>query len=116
MPPQKCWVITRARHYIYIHRFTYSSSFLTFMPSPAMCLDGPPPGIWTAALAACQAADFIIVADGISNSVEAEEHDRYTIAWPATTVESSSLAVSLGIPVIVFQVGAGQLDDSALLT
>ncbi|EXJ56327.1 uncharacterized protein A1O5_12594 [Cladophialophora psammophila CBS 110553] len=71
---------------------------------------------WNDALAACKAADFIIVADGISNSDKAEEHDRYTIAWPATTLEPINLAASLGIPIIVFQMGGGQLDDIVLLS
>ncbi|KAI0028412.1 glycoside hydrolase family 3 protein [Vararia minispora EC-137] len=73
---------------------------------------------FSAALVAAQDADVIAFAGGLDNSVEAEQNeegeDRLTISWPGNQLELVSQLASLGPPVIVLQMGGGQVDSSAL--
>ena len=70
---------------------------------------------FAAALAAGNGSDIIIFAGGIDNSIEAEGKDRSTIIWPGNQLDLLSQLVALGKPVVVLQMGGGQVDDSSLL-
>jgi xylan 1,4-beta-xylosidase len=69
---------------------------------------------FNAALAAAQAADVVIFAGGIDNSIEAEGHDRVTITWPDNQLALINALEGVGKPVVVVQFGGGQVDSSAL--
>ena len=60
-------------------------------------------------------ADEIIFLGGIDNSLEEEAHDRLNITWPEPQLEILRELASLGKPMTVVQLGAGQLDDTELL-
>ncbi|KAJ7680539.1 glycoside hydrolase family 3 protein [Mycena polygramma] len=67
------------------------------------------------AVAAAKAADVIVYAGGIDESVEAEGLDRTTIVWPGAQLDLIQTLAGVGKPFIVLQFGAGQVDDSWLL-
>ena len=67
-----------------------------------------------AAVRAAQAADIIVFAGGPDNSVESEGHDRTTIVWPGVQLQLIQALEKAGKPVIVVQLGGGQVDDSYL--
>lgn len=67
------------------------------------------------AVAAAKAADIVIYAGGIDNSIEAEGNDRDSIAWPGNQLQLIDELSQVGKPLIVLQFGGGQVDDSALL-
>ncbi|OOF95215.1 glycoside hydrolase family 3 protein [Aspergillus carbonarius ITEM 5010] len=73
-----------------------------------------------AALAAAHSADVIIYAGGIDNTIEAEALDRESIAWPGNQLalihQLATYAGSAHKPLIVLQMGGGQVDSSSLKT
>ncbi|KAF8208576.1 glycosyl hydrolase family 3 C-terminal domain-containing protein [Mycena galopus ATCC 62051] len=69
---------------------------------------------FAAAIAAAQAADAIIYAGGIDDSIEAEGMDRDTIVWPGNQLNLIAQLAALGKPLVVLQFGGGQVDDAAL--
>ncbi|GLA25712.1 hypothetical protein AnigIFM63326_002480 [Aspergillus niger] len=71
---------------------------------------------FAAALSAAQSADVIIYAGGIDNTLEAEALDRESIAWPGNQLDLiQKLASAAGKkPLIVLQMGGGQVDSSSL--
>ncbi|KAJ6584709.1 glycoside hydrolase family 3 protein [Mycena capillaripes] len=69
---------------------------------------------FAAAIAAAQAADAIVFAGGIDDSIEAEANDRTTIVWPGNQLTLISQLEALGKPLVVLQFGGGQVDDAAL--
>ncbi|KAJ6466495.1 beta-xylosidase [Mycena sanguinolenta] len=69
---------------------------------------------FAAALAAAEAADVVVYAGGIDNSIEAEAMDRNTIVWPGNQLQLIAELAALGKPLIVLQFGGGQVDDAAL--
>jgi len=75
----------------------------------------PVTGGWPPLLAAAEASDVIIIADGISTADESEGMDRYDIDWPGASLDIIGQISSLGKPVIVLQMG-DQLDNTPLLT
>lgn len=70
---------------------------------------------WQLALAAAEAADIIIVADGLSIADEAEGMDRYTIDWTAAQIDQLSGFAEMGKPTILLQMG-DQLDNTPFLS
>ncbi|KAF8321393.1 glycoside hydrolase family 3 protein [Cantharellus anzutake] len=66
------------------------------------------------ALAIAARADVVIYLGGIDNDVEAEGKDRVDISWPDNQFQLISALESTGKPLIVVQMGGGQVDDSAL--
>lgn len=70
---------------------------------------------FASAVAAAKAADFVVYAGGIDESVEAEGLDRTTIVWPGAQLDLIKTLAGVGKPFIVLQFGAGQVDDSWLL-
>lgn len=69
-----------------------------------------------AAISAATASDVIIYMGGIDTSIEAEGMDRTSIVWPGNQLELIAQLSELGKPLLVVQFGAGQLDDSSLLS
>lgn len=59
-------------------------------------------------------SDAIIFAGGIDNTVEAEGMDRENITWPGNQLELIKQLSSLGKPLVVLQMGGGQVDSSSL--
>ncbi|KAJ6594119.1 glycoside hydrolase family 3 protein [Mycena capillaripes] len=70
---------------------------------------------FASAVAAAHAADVVVYAGGIDESVEAEGLDRTTIVWPGAQLDLIKQLAGVGKPFIVLQFGAGQVDDSWLL-
>lgn len=69
---------------------------------------------FAAALAAAKGADAVVFAGGIDDSVEAEGNDRTSIAWPGNQLELIEQLASVGKPLVVLQMGGGQVDSSSL--
>ncbi|KAK7048179.1 glycoside hydrolase superfamily [Favolaschia claudopus] len=69
---------------------------------------------FAAAIAAARAADAVVFAGGIDNSIEAEGRDRDTIVWPGNQLDLISQLAAVGKPLVVLQFGGGQVDDAAL--
>lgn len=63
-----------------------------------------------------QKADLIIFADGIDNTVESEGNDRVSIAWTGAQLDVIEQLASYGIPMVVLQMGGGQLDSSPIVS
>ena len=74
------------------------------------------PTNFSAAVTAAQDSDYIVYYGGIDLTIEAEALDRTSISWPGNQLELISELGALGKPLIVVQGGAGQLDDSSLLS
>ena len=66
------------------------------------------------ALSAANMSDVIVFAGGIDNTVEAEGMDRMNITWPGNQLDLISQLSSLGKPVVILQMGGGQVDSSSL--
>lgn len=66
------------------------------------------------ALNAAQKSDTIIFAGGIDNSIETEALDRMNITWPGTQLDLINELSKLGKPLIILQMGGGQVDSSSL--
>ncbi|KAE8145052.1 glycosyl hydrolase family 3 N terminal domain-containing protein [Aspergillus avenaceus] len=66
------------------------------------------------ALSAAKQSDVIIFAGGIDNTLEEETQDRTNITWPGKQLDLITQLSELGKPLIVLQMGGGQVDSSAL--
>ncbi|KAL2870565.1 beta-xylosidase XylA [Aspergillus lucknowensis] len=66
------------------------------------------------ALKAAHRADAIIFAGGIDNTIEAEAMDRQSIAWPGNQLKLIDQLSKLNKPLVVLQMGGGQIDSSSL--
>ncbi|KAJ5167528.1 exo-1-4-beta-xylosidase xlnD [Penicillium canariense] len=71
---------------------------------------------FAAALSAAKNSDAIIFAGGIDNTIEAEGMDRQNITWPGNQLQLITELSGLGKPLIVLQMGGGQVDSSSLKT
>jgi beta-D-xylosidase 4 len=71
---------------------------------------------FTAAITAAQNSDYVVYVGGIDTTVESEGHDRTAISWPGNQLDLIAQLANVGKPLVVIQMGAGQLDDSALLS
>ncbi|KAK3616639.1 hypothetical protein LTR56_025816 [Elasticomyces elasticus] len=69
---------------------------------------------FAAAIAAAKKSDVIIFAGGIDNTIEAEGGDRSNITWPGVQLDLISQLSNLGKPLVVLQMGGGQVDSSSL--
>lgn len=69
---------------------------------------------FTAAVAAAKAADAVIFAGGIDNTIESEGNDRVSIVWPGDQLDLVSELAAVGKPFVVLQMGGGQVDSSSL--
>lgn len=66
------------------------------------------------ALEAARNSDVIVFAGGIDNTVESEALDRENITWPGNQLDLIDWLSQLGKPVVVLQMGGGQVDSSVL--
>ncbi|KAI0845307.1 glycoside hydrolase family 3 protein [Daldinia vernicosa] len=74
------------------------------------------PDTWTeAALDAANKSDIVIYFGGNDMTIEAEELDRFSIAWPSAQFALIQKLSALGKPFIVVELG-DQNDDSSLLS
>lgn len=69
---------------------------------------------WLPVYAAAKKSDIIVYAGGIDISVEAEGMDRVSIAWTGAQLDIIGELASLGKPMIVLQMGGGQIDSSPI--
>ena len=69
---------------------------------------------FSGAIAAATQSDVIIFAGGIDNTVEAEGSDRMNITWPGNQLDLIAQLGNLGKPLVVLQMGGGQVDSSSL--
>ncbi|KAK7005714.1 glycoside hydrolase family 3 protein [Favolaschia claudopus] len=86
-----------------------------YVPGVSSVLDTSNEG-FAAAVEAAKAADVVVFAGGIDESVEAEGLDRTTIVWPGAQLDLIKALADIGKPFIVLQFGAGQVDNSWLLS
>ncbi|KAJ7432351.1 glycoside hydrolase family 3 protein [Mycena latifolia] len=82
--------------------------------TPGTAINSTATSGFAAAIAAAQAADVVVYAGGIDDSIEAEAHDRNTITWPGNQLDLIAQLAGLGKPLVVMQFGGGQVDDVAL--
>lgn len=68
------------------------------------------------AVSAAKKSDVIIYAGGIDNTIEAEGMDRQNITWPGNQLQLVEELSNLGKPLVVLQMGGGQVDSSSLKT
>ncbi|OKL55982.1 putative exo-1,4-beta-xylosidase xlnD [Talaromyces atroroseus] len=66
------------------------------------------------ALAAAKRSDVVIYLGGIDNTIEAEGLDRMNITWPGNQLELIRQLGESGKPLVVLQMGGGQVDSSSL--
>ena len=66
------------------------------------------------ALTAAKKSDVIIYAGGIDNTVEAEGMDRQTLTWPGNQLDLVQQLSQVGKPMVVLQMGGGQVDSSSI--
>ena len=69
---------------------------------------------FSAALSAARKSDAIVFAGGIDNTIEAEGQDRENLTWTGNQLDLIHQLSTLGKPLVVLQMGAGQVDDSSL--
>ncbi|GBE86378.1 Probable exo-1,4-beta-xylosidase [Sparassis crispa] len=102
----------------YLHSPLYAAQQLGFTVNYAAGpgVDDPTTSSFPAALAAANASEVIIFAGGIDDTVEAEAMDRYTITYPGVQLDFIDQLSQMGKPLIVLQMGGGQVDDSELLS
>lgn len=86
---------------------------VNFAPYPGGQGD-PTTDNWLHAWDAANKSDVIIYAGGVDNSVEAEGMDRVSIAWTGAQLDMIGQLAMYGKPVIVLQMGGGQLDSSPI--
>ena len=66
------------------------------------------------ALTAAKKSDAIIYIGGIDNTVEAEGMDRQNLAWPGNQLNLVQQLSQVGKPMVVLQMGGGQVDSSSI--
>jgi beta-D-xylosidase 4 len=69
---------------------------------------------WTSVGPAANASDVIVYISGINNDVELEGSDRVSINWSGAQLDIIGQLALLGKPMVVVQMGGGQLDSSPI--
>ena len=69
---------------------------------------------FAAAVAAAKSADAVVYVGGIDETVESEGNDRTSITWPGNQLELIDELAQAGKPLVVVQMGGGQVDSSSL--
>jgi xylan 1,4-beta-xylosidase len=69
---------------------------------------------FASAISAAKKSDVIVYAGGIDNTIEAEGQDRMNLTWPGNQLDLIQRLSTLGKPLVVLQMGGGQVDSSAL--
>ncbi|KAF9068366.1 beta-xylosidase [Rhodocollybia butyracea] len=87
---------------------------VTFVEGTA--IDSTSTSGFAAALAAARSSDtdLVLFIGGIDDSIEAEGMDRTEITWPGNQLQLVSELAAVGKPLVVIQMGGGQIDGSAL--
>lgn len=70
---------------------------------------------WDAIWKATDSADIVLYFGGIDGSVESEGSDRTSIAWTGMQLDVIGEIALLGKPMVVVQMGGGQLDSSPIV-
>lgn len=70
---------------------------------------------WTELWAAADAADILLYFGGVDESTESEENDRVSLAWSGFALDIIGDLARTGKPLVVVQMGGGQLDSSPLV-
>lgn len=66
------------------------------------------------ALNAAKMSDVIVYLGGIDNTIEAEGTDRMNVTWPGNQLDLIQQLSQTGKPLVVLQMGGGQVDSSSL--
>jgi beta-D-xylosidase 4 len=74
----------------------------------------PTTGSWLNLLPTARASDVIVYIGGINNGVEEEGMDRESLAWTGAQLDVIGQLADLGKPMVVVQMGGGQLDSSPI--
>ncbi|KIJ31884.1 glycoside hydrolase family 3 protein [Sphaerobolus stellatus SS14] len=82
--------------------------------TPGTTISGNDTSGFAAAVAAAKAADMVIFAGGIDNTIEAEAMDRTLITWPGNQLDLVKQLETVGKPLVVLQFGGGQVDSTVL--
>ena len=69
---------------------------------------------FAAAVDAAKSADVVVFAGGIGETIEREEIDRTSIAWPGNQLDLLAELEKVGKPLVVVQFGGGQVDQTSL--
>lgn len=75
----------------------------------------PTTNSWLPVKPAIDSSDILIYIGGIDNGVEAEEHDRQSLAWSGPQLDVIGQLARTGKPTIVVTMGGGQIDSSPLV-
>ncbi|CRG82694.1 hypothetical protein PISL3812_00038 [Talaromyces islandicus] len=66
------------------------------------------------ALNIAKKSDVVIYMGGIDNTIEAEGVDRLNVTWPGNQLDLVAKLAEVGKPLVVLQMGGGQVDSSSL--
>lgn len=101
----------------YLHSPLYAAQQLGVQVNYAQGPGGqgdPTTNSWLPAWQAANKSDIIIYAGGIDISVESEGMDRVSIDWAGAQLDMIGQLALLGKPMVVLQMGAGQIDSSPI--
>lgn len=101
----------------YLHSPVYAAEQLGYKVNYAQGPSGqgdPTTDSWNDIWPAAQSADVIVYIGGVDNTTEAEGMDRVSIAWMGDQLDLIGELASVGKPMLVVQMGGGQLDSSPI--
>ncbi len=100
----------------YLHSPLYAAQQLTkvYYAQGISGQNDPTTGAWPLAWDAASQADVIIYVGGIDNEIESEGHDRVSLEWTGAQLDMIEKLSSFGKPMVVVQMGGGQLDSSPI--
>ncbi|TLD36740.1 beta-xylosidase [Venturia nashicola] len=101
----------------YLHTPLYAAQQLNITVQYARGPGGqadPTTDHWLPMWDAAGKSEIIVYIGGIDNSVELEDRDRVDIAWTGAQLDAIGQLAQLGKPMIVVQMGGGQVDSSPI--
>ena len=101
----------------YLHSPLWAAEQLGLKVNYARGVSGygdPTTNRWQAVWPAARKSDVIVFIGGINNDVESEGMDRVSLAWTGAQLDMISQLSSYGKPMIVVQMGGGQIDSSPI--
>jgi beta-D-xylosidase 4 len=93
-----------------------TSTFTTVSYQLGSAMSGSSTSGFAAALSAAKSADVVVFCGGIDSTYEAETLDRANITWPTNQLSLINQLAAVGKPMVVVQLGGGQLDDSQFVS
>ncbi|KAF5016055.1 hypothetical protein F66182_12392, partial [Fusarium sp. NRRL 66182] len=66
------------------------------------------------AISAAKKSDIVVYLGGIDNTIEAEGTDRLNVTWPGNQLDLIQQLGQTGKPLVVLQMGGGQVDSSSI--